>query len=72
MMYPCPTAFYRPELSVKIKNESIKESWEKLGKKVSCIACGGSDESTTLLALKFEDLIEASSRLFKDSFSRKV
>lgn len=58
-LYPCPITFLRPEFSVSIVDHDIARAWKELGKKVPCAACGGSDESTTLLALQFEDLKEA-------------
>lgn len=62
-LYPCPTTFYRPEFGVKLGEGTIAEAWEKLGSRVPCVACGGSDESTSLLALHYEDLKETLVRL---------
>jgi hypothetical protein len=63
---PCPSTFLRPEFAVSIADGTVKEGWEVLGKKINCVACGGSDESTTFLALKMEDLVEVSFRVFRN------
>lgn len=57
-LYPCPNTFYRAEYAVAIQNYNIKKAWNRLGEKVDCVACGGSDESTNFFALKLEDLID--------------
>jgi len=59
ILWPCPITFYRSEFAVPVQNSNIKEAWNKLGEKVRCVACGGSDESTTFFALGFEDLARA-------------
>lgn len=58
-LYSCPITFYRPECAVPVEKGNIREAWEKLGKLMNCLCCGGSDESTTFFALHFEDLKDA-------------
>ncbi len=64
-LYPCPATFGRPEFAVKIRNNDIRAAWRALAEKVNCLACGGSDESTTFFDLRFEDLAEGFLRLLK-------
>jgi len=64
-LLPCPIAFSRQEYEVPIRNHNIKEAWEELGRRVTCIACSGSDESTSLFNLKMEDLISNGLHYFK-------
>ncbi len=64
-LWPCPITFYRKEFGVPIKEGNVKVAWEELGKKTACLACGGSDESTTFLALKGEDLAEGLLKLIR-------
>ena len=67
MLYPCPATFLRPEYAVPIESNNIEDAWHKLAKKVSCVACGGSDESTTLFALELQDLKEAFFRVIENN-----
>jgi len=70
-LFPCPIAFYRPEYEVPIRNRNIKEAWEELGRKMTCLACGGSDESTSFFALKREDLMQAGLNYLKNHILKK-
>jgi len=70
-LLPCPIAFYRPEFEVRIRNHNIKEAWEELNRKVTCIACSGSDESTSFFALKMEDIISTGALYFKNYIMRR-
>ncbi len=70
-LLPCPIAFSRPEYEVPIRNHDIKEAWEELGRRVTCIACSGSDESTSLFNLKPEDLISIGAYYFKNYIMKR-
>ncbi|MFH0826276.1 MAG: radical SAM protein [Candidatus Omnitrophota bacterium] len=67
-LLPCPIAFSRPEYEVPIRNHHIKEAWEELGRRATCIACSGSDESTSLFNLKMEDLVSTGAQYLKNYF----
>ncbi len=62
-LLPCPIAFSRKEYEVSISDRNIK--------KVKCVACSGSDESTSFFALKPEDIIQAARVYFRDHLIRE-
>jgi MoaA/NifB/PqqE/SkfB family radical SAM enzyme len=70
-LLPCPITFYRPEYEVPIRNHNIKQAWEEMGRKVPCVACSGSDESTSFFALKAEDLLQTGAHYLKNTILRK-
>lgn len=70
-LLPCPIAFSRTEYEVCIRSHNIKEAWEELGMRVACIACSGSDESTSLLNLKMEDIVSTGAHYLKNYILRR-
>ena len=62
-LYSCPTMFNRPEFAAKVEHGDVAKAWKELGERRRCLACGNSDESTTLLSLRGEDVLEAARRL---------
>lgn len=57
-IYPCTRAFGREEYRENIKKLGVKNAWEKLSSKISCVDCGVASDITSIFNFNLESVLD--------------